>query len=190
MNFIKWLWNWRICKSLSGQAALWKSRWEDEKLKAAALETQNTGLRQQLEDALKQQNLPPQPKLTGEMAYSELNDLLCLKIGPTNKFYIADIIYYLTSVSEMKRFLEYNKTDLRTYVPERWDCDEFSFSLMGYENYWAGDLAFGIAWSLTHAFNIFIDDQKKLWVIEPQTDQMWEYGTKKDMAYEIRMVIM
>ena len=51
---------------------------------------------------------------------------------------------------------------------------------MGYFSEWSLSFAFGIVWTKTHAFNIFIDNNKKIWIIEPQTDQIFSLDEVKE----------
>lgn len=119
----------------------------------------------------------PVPKISGEIETKELHRILQKKLsGIFNKpvMYLVDRKYQLISRVEMIRFLNYDKTELIKYVPEYHDCDDFSFRLMGQFSVpeWSG-IAFGIAFSKGHAFNIFIGSDKKIWIIEPQKDLVW-----------------
>lgn len=68
-------------------------------------------------------------------------------------------------------------------------CDDFSFRLMGafHVKPWSS-LAFGIAWSHTHAFNIFYDG-KKFWLIEPQNDSIID-AEKAGREYKPLEIVM
>jgi len=59
-----------------------------------------------------------------------------------------------------------------------------NLSVPGYE-----DLAFGLAWSNTHAFNVFWNG-KRLMRIEPQNDGMVLYERKDGMYYPIRFIMI
>jgi len=55
-------------------------------------------------------------------------------------------------------------------------CDDFALlmaAMVAYSSYKSGfnkQLAFGIAWSMVHAYNVFITKDDKVWVYEPQTN--------------------
>lgn len=71
-------------------------------------------------------------------------------------------------------------------------CDDFSFRLMGqFSTPKMADLAFGIAISQTHAYNIFVDSSEKIYIIEPQTDNILpvEEAAKKE-EYKTIFVMM
>lgn len=65
-----------------------------------------------------------------------------------------------------------NKLDLKEYRTIRHDCDNFSYELMGATSEWCSSLAFGIVWGAEHAFNLFVDENKEVWAVEPQTDEV------------------
>ena len=123
----------------------------------------------------------PTPKLTGEISNADLHQVLKEKLKGVWWFfskkpviYLVDRKYQLTSKSEVERFLKNDKTNLEKYVADFHDCDDFSWTLLGAINAgaWAG-IAFGFAFSKTHAFNIFCDG-KEVYIIEPQNDMIWK----------------
>jgi len=85
--------------------------------------------------------------------------------------YLSDTVYSTTSVSQAEKFSEATQIHYRQYVAEGHDCDEFSFALEGYWNDNLAQFAFGIVWSNTHAFNIMVDYENKIWIVEPQTNK-------------------
>ena len=85
----------------------------------------------------------------------------------------ADTYYWLIDKEERIRFLAQDQTDKEKYVSEIYDCDDFSFRLMGMVSQpgWS-DIPLFIGWSRTHGYNIFIDTDRIVWFIEPQTDKL------------------
>ena len=114
----------------------------------------------------------PVPSISGEIEYKKLHKLLKKELK-SPMMYLVDQKYQLITKDEMQRFLGYDKTDLIKYVPEYHDCDDFSFRLMGQFSVpeWSG-IAFGIAFSKVHAFNVF-SDGREVFIIEPQSDDVW-----------------
>jgi hypothetical protein len=91
---------------------------------------------------------------------------------------LSDSVYSTCPVDELRRFLKDDDTNEYRYVSEYYDCDDFSYRLMGQiHNVEWGALPFGILWVKTaqgnHAVNIFIDEDHIMWVIEPQTDEVY-----------------
>lgn len=129
-----------------------------------------------------------QPNIIGEVNSNVLYKK-AKELGAQNVL-LADEKYKLTDVASMKRFLELDDTDKPKYVPIWFDCDDFSFRLMGqfHTGKWAS-LAFGIAWSNTHAFNIFFDGNK-FWIIEPQTDQIIDAASASGAYKPIELIMM
>jgi len=119
------------------------------------------------------------PIITSEIDYYELNKLLKKKLPQAMwtkaTIYLVDRTYQLISKAEMERFLKQDLTDLQEYVAEFHDCDDFSWALLGSisAKEWSG-IAFGFAFSNTHAFNIFVSDEKEVYIVEPQRDLIWK----------------
>lgn len=109
---------------------------------------------------------PESPKSYGVITYQEEIKLLSQFNCPIN---ITDQFLQLTSVEEAKIYVESAKLQYRKWIKEDYDCDNFSASLFGYWSDSLKSFAFGMARSSSHQFNIFIDKDKKVWIVEPQT---------------------
>lgn len=134
----------------------------------------------------------PPITLEKEVDFTFIYELLN-KYCAFGKFFISDKRYYLPSVEDVQTFLALDDTDKEKYVTQFFDCDDFSFRLMGqiHVKPWAS-LAFGIAWSRVHAFNVFIGKDEQFYVVEPQNDKIMLYETVKDTKEygDLRLVIM
>jgi len=132
----------------------------------------------------------PAPKVTGEIDWNELRSILKEKF-PDAKIYLSDGKYKLAPVSEIKRFLEKDNTDKYKYQVTYFDCDNYSYRLMGNASTpeWAS-LAFGICWTQTHAFNIFVGSDKKAYLIEPQSDKVYEYSKAYEQYKKLKLIVM
>jgi hypothetical protein len=134
----------------------------------------------------------PAPEIYGKIENAELRKILKITC-PYGSIYLSDLKYDLTSKDEIERFLWGDKTNEYTYKKEFMDCDDFSYRLMGNLSIpgWSS-LAFGIAWSGKHAFNIFLDHKERLWIVEPQNDSVIssKQAEKLDMYKGIKLVIM
>jgi hypothetical protein len=91
----------------------------------------------------------------------------------------ADLNYYALDFESWKSVLtKISRTFVANWTNEVFDCDDFALmfnAMLIYSVYKSGfdkQLAFGIAWSKTHAYNIFIDSNNKVWIYEPQTNQI------------------
>lgn len=117
-------------------------------------------------------------------------DAALQKLGISD-IHLSDVQYDLTTVSEAKRFAQETKVQFREWKEETHDCDNFSYALMGYWSQGLMSFAFGIAWSSTHAFNIMFDQNKILWVCEPQTNVWTKYSEiRSNPRYKIVSVMM
>lgn len=108
---------------------------------------------------------------------------------PMAKLYISDEDYYICPRKTIEDFLAEDPTNQERYTETVFDCDDFSFRLMGQfhvKPYAA--LAFGIAWSTVHAYNIFISKEGEVLIVEPQTDAVIK--PSKQEEYDTQLIIM
>jgi len=110
---------------------------------------------------------------------TEVMSILRAEMGTECVIYLSDADYQVTSKAEIVRFLSLDDSDKEKYVSEYYDCDDFSYRLHGQFSIpgWSS-LAFGILWSGTpnggHAINCFIDEDREVWVVEPQNDSIFK----------------
>lgn len=128
---------------------------------------------------------PPNPLIEVDME----SVLSALKIAfPKAAIFLSDSVYMTTTVEELKRFLEDDKTNEYRFVSEFYDCDDYSDRLMGmiHSVEW-GALPFGTIWTETpkgnHAVNCFVDDKYNVWIIEPQNDQVSVVNTSWNVQF-------
>jgi len=146
----------------------------------------------QLETSLK--NLVEETSIIEPKSYDTINIselyLTLDKICPN--VYISDENLNLTIVEEARKFSNETKVQYRKWVNEDHDCDNFSFAAMGYWSQGLKSFAYGIAWSNSHAFNIFIDSNKQIWIVEPQTNKYTKLDDIKNnsMYYPLRVVLI
>jgi len=128
------------------------------------------------------------PETSGEITIIALKNLMK---PHTKELFLSDGNYKLVKHDSMVDFLKRDRTDRYKYVMTYFDCDDFSFRLMGQASTPAwGCLAFGIAWSKSHAFNIFVSSSKKIYIIEPQTDKLIKIEDAKGAYSNLQLVII
>jgi len=117
--------------------------------------------------------IPSPPESTKLIKYFPMKQMIREKF-PEAEIYLSDITYLLCGKKDVKRFLEADETDRRTYVKSHYDCDDFAYRLMGQFSVsgWS-HLAFGIVWTTNHAMNCFVDENMTFWFIEPQNDKLY-----------------
>lgn len=60
------------------------------------------------------------------------------------------------------------------YVIQKYDCDDYAFALKGFfSQKGLSNSTFGIMISRTHAYNFFLDEEKQLWIMEPQSSKVF-----------------
>ena len=104
---------------------------------------------------------------------------------------ITDRTFKLVDIDHLRGFLDDNPVSDRKYVKERHDCDDFAYILQGDATRWDSDLAFGIihgrdAGGNSHAWNVCIGSDRKIYFIEPQDDNV----LKVDGEWKIWLVVM
>jgi len=110
------------------------------------------------------------PAHRGTISGDYLRQLLTEKFDFAS-VYISDKTKYLCDIEDVNIFLEQDKTNRERYVANDYDCDDFTYRLMGQFSVpgWA-KFAKGILWTNTHALLCFVDTNCDVWTIEPQTD--------------------
>lgn len=111
---------------------------------------------------------------------------------------VADLEYCSFNLDEWKIILTDIFNELKpkeTYKSRIFDCDDFALVFSGVLTYSAfkseftEQPAFAIAWSNVHAFNLFIDNENKIYVYEPQSNDIMCFDDAiKDKMYDVKKV--
>lgn len=116
--------------------------------------------------------LPKQPERKGFIYGNTVKN----KLG-CDDTYISDNKYDLISLDDMKQIINLHRFSEMTYISEKRDCDDFSFSLMGLIRKLLPGVCFGIVWveidQYKHAVNFFVDDERDVYFVEPQSNQIF-----------------
>ncbi len=93
----------------------------------------------------------------------------------TDKVWLSDGTFRLVDTQNLGDFLASDAINGRPYVVEKHDCDDFSYELVGHVSGWNPDNTFGIVWGTNangvgHAWNFFINEERELLFVEPQSD--------------------
>lgn len=118
---------------------------------------------------------------------SELRELIAKQIGQKLErnfgFYVADSKYYCPPVEDAREIIKSSAVDRKTWVSERFDCDDFAHVLKAHfaeASYKDGKRraahCFGVVWGLLpspHAINWMVNSDMKLRFVEPQTDRIF-----------------
>ena len=105
--------------------------------------------------------------------------------------HITDRTFKLVDIPHLREFLLGNPVSERKYAKERHDCDDFAYILQGDVTRWDSDLAFGIIHGRdengnSHAWNVCIGTDHKIYFVEPQNDRVW----KAEGEWKIWLVVM
>lgn len=115
----------------------------------------------------------------GKITYTETKDLL-KKYCYVDNIRISDNYFTVTDEGTMTKLIKLSPIKFRKYQKEIYDCDDFSFTFMGLYRLIIPNFAVGIIWSRTHAYNFFIDSDKQVWGIEPQSNKVFKITDKKE----------
>jgi hypothetical protein len=131
----------------------------------------------------------PVPQQTSETTMSKIYVMQAFKNVDDLK--LTDTRYKLVDINQLKIFLSRNTVNSRKYVSDSNDCDDFALILLGDVTKWDSDLAFGIAWVVRegydyHALNVLIGTDKRVYFVEPQTDDVFLVPDN----WDIRFVLM
>jgi len=120
-----------------------------------------------------------------EIESAELNSWI-KRVLPTTNIELWDEKYRLPPFEEVLQFLRQDYTDMKLYIKDYHDCDDFAVMLWGLwkAKYGAQYTSFGLLLTSTlagyHAANVFVDDEYNVWLLEPQNDNMWLVEDKLD----------
>jgi hypothetical protein len=113
---------------------------------------------------------------------------LTAALGPGGYcMHISDGSYSGYTLWELHEFItKFDSTDLRVYISETFDCDDFSQVLQGNVNSFFPGIAFGTLWYgpneppwWGHSVNIFYSyTDDSVYLIEPQNDAIYSFNQK------------
>ena len=147
----------------------------------------------QLEEGISRLRPLSPPTIYKIVCGGRLEEFIRRKTG-TEGLIRVDKKYQITTLEEIKRFLEHDQTDKMSGTAFI-DCDDFAFRLKGQFTIegWAG-IPIGIIFEGIHAFNIVvvIDDEKRLrlYEIEPQLDVIYPFCLNFCAIYHHRSIRM
>lgn len=117
-------------------------------------------------------------------------------LGPGGyALHISDGSYTGYSIWELQEFMKnFDNTNLRVWIAETFDCDDFSQVLQGDVNGFFPGIAFGTIWygpknpqeSWGHSVNIFYSyTDNKIYLVEPQNDAFYLFDRSKWAAWMV-----
>ncbi len=117
-------------------------------------------------------------------------------LGPGGyALHISDGSYTGYSIWELQEYMKnFDSTNLRVWIEEVFDCDDFSEVLAGNVNGFFPGIAFGTIWygpknppyNWGHSVNIYYSyTDHKIYLVEPQNDTFYLFDTSKWMAWMV-----
>ncbi len=109
--------------------------------------------------------------------------------------HISDGSYTGYSIQELYEFMRnFDETNLKVWIAEVFDCDDFAQVLQGAVNKFFPGIAFGTLWygpkdnSWGHAVNIFYSyGDNRIYLVEPQNDTFYLFDKTQWNAWVVMM---
>ena len=125
-----------------------------------------------------------EPDIVGSIDYNEMYTLLKSEYGNDVAIFLPDNIYELATTESFIEFIKNDATDMYKYTGDPgMDCDDYAAILHGNSSIpkWV-TVPIGTVWlsNPPHAVNIFVDENKVPYIVEPQNDSIFRIGDKKD----------
>jgi diphthamide synthase subunit DPH2 len=123
-------------------------------------------------------------ELVGNLTNIEIEDLLSEKENPNiinlsnARIYTLDEKYKIMKLKDLQIFLKKDLTNLYPYQENYRDCEDFAIYVWNNIKKQYGNVAFGLGIGTSHSFNIYIDENKKVWAVEPQDDSIHDITGK------------
>lgn len=117
-------------------------------------------------------------------------------LGPGGyALHISDGSYTGYSIWELNEFLKnFDDTNLRVWIAETFDCDDFAQVVQGAVNSFFPGIAFGTIWygpkdnSWGHAVNIFYSySDNQIYLVEPQADAFYKFDKSQWNAWVVML---
>lgn len=176
---------WEALEFYKGQTKLWVAQDKRKSLLIDSLRADITARDNQIKH-LTANLLPPDPPENPDtIDFGKLRELYT-EVFPlyTTKFNYSDSIYQITTIANIREFVDWSQVNTMLYEP--WvDCDDFTFALMGdFSRYrsWSG-FPVALVWgywperNVAHAFISVVayesetNKTPRIYYIEPQNDQ-------------------
>ena len=121
----------------------------------------------------------------GKITSSEVMNILKNYTNASN-IRISDNYFTITDLKTMKNIINFSPIKFRKYQTEIYDCDDYSFGFMGLMRFIIPNFAVGIVWTHNHALNFCIIQNKELYFIEPQTNEI--YKPSKNIKIQLMII--
>ena len=103
-----------------------------------------------------------------------------------------DAKYYLTDKNTFASIIYWDWIDTVKYIPERFDCENFSFSFKAQvdEVFLLNQVGVILDYASGHAYNIAIFPDGGVWLLEPQSDALFCWSKRLTDFYSLKGAIV
>ena len=102
---------------------------------------------------------------------------------------LLDISFFLPPLAGIEKIIAWDKANTIPYIPEHRDCDNYGMWMAAMVSMVFGVNPFFPIWDYDarHFYDLVLDAELKIYVLEPQTDQMWTLADfKPDALHQLR----
>ena len=103
-----------------------------------------------------------------------------------------DSKYWVCDRAEFNKIVQWDWTDKKQYISEKYDCDNFAFSFKARVDKWFHLNCVGLVidWSGAHAYNIVVFKDGTWSLFEPQSDTWPTAGQSNMYKFESKIIII
>ena len=117
------------------------------------------------------------PKLKGHVEMD--NGDIGKALGGVDKIMWLDRKYIAVPEAEFQKIIDWDWTDNKTYIAEKYDCDNFAFSFKARvdRKFHVNTVGLVIDYDAGHAYNVIVFANGKMKLFEPQSDSYPKEGS-------------
>jgi len=119
---------------------------------------------------------PPEIKGHKAMSFGHVSKAL----GGVSNIMCLDNKYVAVSQKEFQKIIDWDWTDNKTYIAEKYDCDNFAFSFKARvdRRFHVNTVGLVIDYDAGHAYNVIVFADGSMKIFEPQSDSWPKIGSK------------
>jgi len=127
-----------------------------------------------------------------EVGWDFIYGVVSRKLPRPEYVHIMDGRYRVTTLDGYRSIIEWDKTNLRRYIMEFWDCDDYAFRFKSNVSSVFLINGVGVAVDLSeercaHAYNLLFTSDGNVYVYEPQVDRIMTVDEARKMCqYQMR----
>ena len=103
--------------------------------------------------------------------------------------------FAITTLEDMRKIIEWDWTDVKRYISEVFDCEDFAmyFKSRVALAFGINSVAYVLDYSSAHSYNLLVikeNAELKVYVYEPQTDEIFEINERDRRFYALEFYVV